>query len=144
MKTARHWTELKRTWFVVWLLDLILWCSLPSRIGNSYMSLDIHENTGKPGKVTFVIRDTDHNRVPNISVESSSYSGSTQMHFTDVNGVAEIDPSESEVLGVWIDDQGFGFENRLPGGKLLDHILGRIPQCDGGLTIHVTMRRRTP
>lgn len=126
---------MKRTWFAVWLLDFMLWCSLPSRIGNANISLQIHDGTGTPGNVIFIITDADQQPMAGVSVLSQSYSGSTQVHHTDKHGVAEIHPGESEVLGVFIDSQGFGFENRLSGG------FGTVPDCADGLTIRAKLNR---
>ena len=140
MKAVRHWTEMKRTAVIVGLLfgllDFILWLSLPVHYGGNGVSLQISEG-GSPGKITFIVLDTQQQPMPQIKVVSASYSGTTPFVVTDASGHAVIDPAESEVTAVEIGGRWFGFENRfLPLG------FEELPSCTQGLTIKATIKKR--
>jgi hypothetical protein len=134
MRAKRHWTEMKRTWVAVWLLDFILWLSLPVRYGDSKVSLQLLEG-GTPSKISVTVLDMQKNPVSGIKVLSSSRSGTGPAAFTDVTGRAIIDPVEDEVTAIWIDGRGFGFENRFSP-------LGALPSCEHGLSIQTTLKSR--
>ncbi|MDP1592120.1 MAG: Ig-like domain-containing protein [Prosthecobacter sp.] len=136
MRAKRHWTEMKRTWFVIWLLDFMLWLSLPVRYGDSKISLQLQEG-GAPGKIIVTVLDMHKKPVPGIKVLSSSHSGTGPAAFTDATGRAIIDPAESEVTSLWVDGRGFDFENRF-----INLALRQLPLCENGLTIHATFKSR--
>lgn len=135
MKARRHWTEMKRTWIAIWLLDFILWLSLPVRYGDSKLSLRLVEE-GVPSKIIVTVLDMQKRPAPGIKVLSSSRSGTGPAAFTDTTGRAIIDPAEDEVTAIWIDGRGFGFENQLISP------LEALPSCENGLTIHAHLKSR--
>lgn len=135
MRAKRHWTEMKRTWFAIWLLDFMLWLSLPVRYGDSKISLQLLEGE-TPSKIIVKVFDMQKKPMSGIKVLSSSHSGTGPAAFTDALGCAIIDPAEDEVTAIWIDAHGFGFENQFISP------LGSLPSCENGLTIHATFKSR--
>jgi hypothetical protein len=136
MRAKRHWTEMKRTWMAIWLLDLILWLSLPVRYGDSKFSLQLSEE-GTPGKIIVTVHDLQKNPVSGVKVRSSGDSGGAPEAFTDPSGLAIISPAEYKVTTIWIDERGFDFEN-----LFLSWYLQRLPSCKNGLTIRATLKSR--
>jgi hypothetical protein len=140
MRAKRHWTEMKRTWVLIWLLDFILWLSLPVRYGDYRFSLRLEEGGETPGSIMVMVRDLEKKPVPNLRVATQSHSGSTSDVLTDARGRAVITTSESEVTAIFIDERDFGFE--LPHSwSPLNHFAS-LPSCERGLKVYVTMKSR--
>lgn len=129
------WYCRKRFWLSGLLIAFTIYYFIPSVYDNNHVRFAVH-HSGRPNLLTFVVRDSHGAPVPNITVSSLSTSGWAGGLDTDSQGIAIIDPGESEVLAVSISDQEFRFD-KYPG--LLQNVL--VPDCAiWGLTFSVTLR----
>ena len=129
---SRRWFQYRRTWLATALLTFVSWFITPSRYSSGGISFTAH-HTGSPGVITFAVRDSHSQPLRGVTVMSESFSGTTRDFVTDASGIATISPGESEVLAVFIEDQGF----RLTMPGIFEHF---APDCSRGLTFNVTIR----
>lgn len=94
-----------------------------------------YETGGKPGTITFLVRNTDGQPLPGVFVRTQSYSGWTQERITDASGRAVVTPGEREVLGVSAANREVMFRHQ---GSLIEMLFS--PGCSDGLTVTVVLR----
>ncbi len=121
----------------MWIIGLpvafVVWYLAPSYYSDGNIRFTMHHG-GKPGELTFIVRDTKGQPCPDIPVMSRSSSGTTREITTELSGTAVIIPGEHDVLGVYIDGHEFHFRPRAYEYELFP------PDCSAGITFKVTLR----
>ena len=133
VRVSRRWFQRQRTWVIAAVLAFVVWLVTPSSYSAGGIRFTVH-HSGSPGAVTFVIRDSIGQPLPGVTVQSESFSGTTQEYVTDASGIATIRPGESEILAVYIQGHEFRFR---PQYSFLEHF---APDCSRGLTLNVSIR----
>lgn len=127
----RRWFQRPLTWAVGAVLAFGVWYVTPSSYSAGGIRLSVH-HSGSPDAVTFVIRDSNGQPLPGVTVKSESFSGTTPESVSDASGIATILPGESEVLAVYIQGHEFRFRPR--------YLEDFSPDCSRGLKINVSIQ----
>ncbi len=128
----KRWFKRRLVWLGAGVLLFIIWLCVPTVYSVGNIHVVVHDS-GQSGEVAFVVRDRLMQPLSGVRVRSCSFSGWTPESVTDASGVASIQPGESEVVAVKIQNQDIQFVRP-------DALMAMFgPSCQFGLTLEVTI-----